>query len=85
MERRSVGGRLTVASRMAIRHSPRGVGRSRTEEECGIVVVKDTWPSLHILAGAIGVPNRASAGRCRVSGLLIVASVEITVETLGRQ
>lgn len=70
---------------MAAHHSLWGVGWSCIERECGMVVTKDMRSSMHILAAAIDVPNRASAGRCQVSVLLIVVSVELMVEILGRQ
>ena len=77
MEGRSLGVRSTVDSRMAARHPPWGVGWSGTEGEYVMVVAKDTQSSSHIFETTIDIPSGTSA-----SILLIVVSVELTVEVL---
>jgi len=62
MEVWSVGVRVTVESKMEVRRSLWGVGCSRTEGDCGMVVTKDTQPSLQVLAVTLGVPAGASVG-----------------------
>ena len=62
---------------MAARHPPWGVGWLGTEGEYVMVVAKDTQSSSHNLETTIDIPSGTSA-----SILLIVVSVELTVEVL---